>query len=313
MPIRNVGTLLEQIVVVEAARLVLSIVPERKTVDFLNCFAMPPFSAWTQHDNDPGYSDQDLQHLEDTDEIEDATSYPGLLRACLLTHQGGPNVALMVGLLASLQGRRLKMWLNDLADERVHYANAVEDLQNTANLVAAMSPPNSTIPTVEVCGEPYPDSLTRLRETLDSWQNSEPAGARLGFLDPMKYAVSRDDAAFNHTTRKDHREWLGKLGGTPSLPVLSAHFTGNRNQPVLANELHSMSQDGFERGYLLSIEFRHNYYAVVVNVVGDVAQAVALADRLETSICQAWGQWYTAVAGRRSPCSLVTTRRIKRD
>jgi hypothetical protein len=312
MPIRNVGTLLEQMVVVEAARLLFDCSPQGGATDFTNSFAMPPFSAWKDSGNDSGFSEEDLRRLVATDEIEDATSYPALLRTCLLANRGGPNTSMLVGLLAVLKGRRLRMWLNDLADERAHYIGAANDLRNTESLIRSISPPGATIPTVEISSEPYPDSLAGLVEALGRWQEAEPAVARLGFLDPMKYTVSRDRAAFNHTTRVDHREWLGILGSTPSLPVLSAHFTGNNNQPVLANELHSMSQDGFERGYPLSIEFRHNYYAVVVNVIGDVEQANDLADRLEDSVCQTWGQWYTAIADRPLPCSLVTTRRIRR-
>src|SRR5262249_45705971 len=70
----------------------------------------------------------------------------------------------------------------------------------------------------------------------------------------------RATSSFDHTAGEDHCKWLGILGGAPSRPILSAHFRGNRNQPDLANELSSMSQDGFEKGYPLSIEFRHSYY-----------------------------------------------------
>ena len=47
MPILNAGTIVENIALIESARLVFEEAPNTKEpVEFVNSFAMPPFTPW---------------------------------------------------------------------------------------------------------------------------------------------------------------------------------------------------------------------------------------------------------------------------
>jgi len=57
MPIQNVGTLLENLVVTEATLALLPLCNELAPFEFLNSFAMPPCTPWVPHSqNDLGPS-----------------------------------------------------------------------------------------------------------------------------------------------------------------------------------------------------------------------------------------------------------------
>ena len=56
MPIRNTATLLENIVLVEAFRLLLELSEADRPIEFVNAFAMPPLSPWHDGNGDKGFS-----------------------------------------------------------------------------------------------------------------------------------------------------------------------------------------------------------------------------------------------------------------
>ena len=51
MPIRNMGTLLENLVLLEAFRLLSASSPS-SPLEFANSFAMPPLAPWIDHSHD---------------------------------------------------------------------------------------------------------------------------------------------------------------------------------------------------------------------------------------------------------------------
>ncbi|MGB6175518.1 MAG: hypothetical protein WBF43_04075, partial [Methylocella sp.] len=64
MPIRNVGTLLENLVVTEAGLALLrKCCHDRTPFDFVNSFAMPPCSPWRPHHHDGGFDAATLERV----------------------------------------------------------------------------------------------------------------------------------------------------------------------------------------------------------------------------------------------------------
>ena len=62
MPIQNVGTLLENLVVVEAASHLLTRCADTgATLEFVNAFAMPPLSEWRPNAQNAGFNDRVLR------------------------------------------------------------------------------------------------------------------------------------------------------------------------------------------------------------------------------------------------------------
>src|SRR6266849_3067455 len=80
MPIRNVATRLENIVLVEAARLLLGETESEQVVEFVNPFAMPPLSAWQDHERDRGFAEVHLARRD----------HGGSLRRTITPVRGAP-------------------------------------------------------------------------------------------------------------------------------------------------------------------------------------------------------------------------------
>ena len=159
-----------------------------------------------------------------------------------------------------------------------------------------------------ICGQAYPASLDHLQETLAAWSRNQPCAARLGFLDPMKYTVN--PGAFNHTSSVDYRRWLEILAAGTEGPIISVHFTANQNHPILNQELASMLSDGYSQDYD-SIQFRHDYFAVVVSIRGQGDETLELMRRLETNVSEAWSDWFDVVANEvPSPLTSIVVRRL---
>src|SRR5438309_480875 len=131
MPIRNMGTLLENIVLVEAMRLIHRDATPDYPIEFLNSFAMPPLSEWGAHPVASGFNAAHLTHLRTSPQPVPQDSYQGLLWSCLQqppSNPGtrGPNGALLCALLAHHLRAPLRLWLNDIPNG--HYGNALPDL-----------------------------------------------------------------------------------------------------------------------------------------------------------------------------------------
>ncbi len=308
MPIRNIGGLLENIVLVEAFRLLDAIVPEGDVIDFANSFAMPPLSPWKEHTNNRGFTKECLDSLSTKVETTGWSDYLRLMRRWAEGDTAqGPSGGLLVSMAAIDSKRPLRLWLNDLPDndDQQHYPGAIlqlTDLPRTANELMA----REIVLVPVICDVPYPTSLEHLKLTIAEWTSKRASAARLGFLDPNKYSIK--DREYNQTSRADHRSWLRLLDDNAEGPIVSLHFTGNPRGPVaLSHELYSMFRDGVECGYEV-IEFRHNKYAVVVHIKCSSPTTRTLLERLERSVDDAWRNWYERV-GEDDPSPLYSTRK----
>jgi len=114
MPILNAGTIVENIALIESARVVFEEPPNTKEpVEFVNSFAMPPFTPWR------GPGDYLLNAgliLADVQKPGSDTTHSGLFATCCAPNPAqGPSGALLVGLLALRMGVPMRFWLNDLS------------------------------------------------------------------------------------------------------------------------------------------------------------------------------------------------------
>src|SRR4051812_679769 len=107
MPMRNMGTLLENVVLVEALRAMLE-ADQRSVAQFANAFAMPPLSEWREHALGRCFAREGHLLLAAGERPEPGT-YADLMWHCL-QHRGdaGPNGALLCAALAAREGRRLR-------------------------------------------------------------------------------------------------------------------------------------------------------------------------------------------------------------
>lgn len=299
MPIRNMGTLLENLVLLEAFRLLSASSPS-SPLELANSFAMPPLAPWIDHSHDACFSAEQLRRLGRSEPPE-PRSYAGLLWACLQQPPKqpgtvGPNGALLCTLLAAQQGTALRLWLNDVPEG--HYGNALPGLgaiaKDVRSLLGRSLPPGSEVVT---CSTAYPDSLQQgadsLRSVLAGWPDG--ASARLGFLDPMRYRVS--DPVPGETSSSDHRLWLRLLAAGFGRPVVAVHFTGHRDWARLRPEVEEIRMDAAAEGYVAALTSSWAHYhvlALVRDPAGDGA-AFDFARKLEANLEEEWRAWCAAV------------------
>jgi hypothetical protein len=314
MPIRNMGTLLENVVLVEAMRAFAQANPS-SPIDFLNSFAMPPLSGWCPHRTASGFSAAQLNALQVGQQPTPPESYQGMLWSCLQQPPGqpgilGPNGAILCRMLALLLRCPIRLWLNDIPNG--HYGNALPGL-TTINAIAQQVLALPATPSSEtlVCGEPWPDSLTHptessLTHTLTAW--TQPAHARIGFLDPTRYRIS--NGLGGETDSFSHRQWLLLLASDDACPVISVHFTGHNHWPTLRSELQSMHEDGVATGYPHTLVACHSYYHVVCNIRSPKGPEAthALAVTLKQMVQAAWTSWFQTIRRHAAAALVVEVR-----
>jgi hypothetical protein len=306
MPIQNIGTLLENIVLLEAARALMSCTQGRLAL--LNAFTMPPLGPWREaakYEYQGGFSDAILDHVAAIG-TPAADSYVAFLQRCLRYDRTlGPSGALLVALMGHAAGRKMEMWLNDLADPHSHYPGTVGGLQDFLGTLATLGTAGSTSDRPRVCTVPYPLSLEEMTTSLSEMAEA-PLGGLLGFLDPNCY--NRDVRDGPQTSSKDHREWLERLSRA-AVPTLAVHFTSKRDTPTLLADVGALHVDGQDAGYSRSRAFKHSTYVVSVNAFHpsgvDAAQELLVA--LSDGVVGAWKVWYRdAVRRSRGPAALGT-------
>jgi hypothetical protein len=295
MPIQNVGTLLENLVVTEAARAVVDLCRDQDTpFEFLSALAMPPRSRWVPHKQNPGFDDAVLDKVRDTDNLAlpDA-AYPHLLQANLRADRTqGPNAALLV--LGALGDTRqaCRMWLNDVPNG--HYGDAIPQLRQIHALATSAYGANSIAVDrldVRVSDIAYPDSLADLVDALKEWDGVARAGARLGFLDPMRYRIHGRQNA--ETSSEDHRRWLAQLAFEGH--TVAVQFTGHSDNPSLERELCALHEDSLAEGYLTSRCFKRQHYAVFfASRCAIPEESEKMAADLEHHVQRAWNSWCRA-------------------
>jgi hypothetical protein len=295
MPIQNVGTLLENVVITDASFALLALCREGTPLEFVNSFAMPPLSPWRPHSQTAGFDDATLDRVRDArdSELPPFASYARLLRTNLRSDRGqGPNAGLLVAAASLQAGVSCRMWLNDIRCG--HYGDAIpqlEQIENLARTIYNIKEDNRVGLSVNVSDVAYPRSIKCLAETLRQWRSH--AIARLGFLDPLRYRFHGRKEA--ETSSKDHREWLAAI----AFKGLSCavQFTANSNQnpdqfDSLERNLRSLHDDAIAEGYGASRVFQRQHYAVFLatrSLVPNEADRV-VAD-IEARVQRTWDSW----------------------
>ncbi len=281
MPIQNVGTLIENLVVTEAAAVLLDCVAPGQSLGFATAFAMPPLSEWRPHNQAVGMSTNALQGIRNS---SGGTDFLEVMRACLLhSVEEGPSGTLLVGLLAALRGKQLQVWANDI--EEGHYGNAIPALEQLEATVRNILPSSGASLKMSVCSTPYPDSINDLKEAIARWRPE--VDVVLGFLDPMRYV--REPRGGPYTSSPDHRQWLRALR-SPRVS-LAVQFTGNSDYHSLSAELSALRSDLEEMGFPFSIEVRRQHYVVSVG-----SRTPDLLDLVEAKTRSSWNAWCNHVS-----------------
>lgn len=263
MPRSNLGTLLENIVVLEAARLGLTTLPGQSAMSFASSFAMPPLTQtvatrkeaarYTTFNNAsvtelsrhpiPGGSLKQFISLcranlpgvpvcgYRTTTAED-TVYPA----------GGPNGALLAAMLACQLGRTIHLWLNDdggrYGEVPPATPNSLSESPRTLAHAGALVG-GTACGTVTHTADRFPDTIADLRAWLDRPPASD-CPVRVGFLDPDTYLGEKASVS-----PEQHQYWLTSLAAGCDR-VLSVLFfscrdrgTGHVNRNRLVAEFHA--------------------------------------------------------------------------
>jgi hypothetical protein len=163
----------------------------------------------------------------------------------------GPNAALLVAGASLKRGVSCRMWLNDIRDG--HYGDAIPLLEETdalANAIYGVEQGATRTFSLCVSEANYPDSIIELAKVLDDWHPR--GGARLGFLDPMRYRIQGRRRA--ETSSEDHRQWLRRIAFEGF--TCAVQFTGHCDHPSLERELCSLHDDAVAEGYTASRAFK---------------------------------------------------------
>jgi hypothetical protein len=304
MPRLNHGTLLENLVVLEFAR-VLTRRPEA-TVEFACSLAMPSLSqCWhrTQQEpaNNPRFNAGVMANLMNGDFAVGArTSYSALLRDCLtnapslpvvpyaltdgiqLCDYEGPNGALLAALLTMSQGQSIRIWSNDLADNRARYRGAP---MRDASTECPRTTEYAAAPGVDwFCGQEFPDSIP----AMAAWCGR--CAIRIGFLDPDSY-VAAGAPEPGQVDSSAHSQWLTNLHRdaemTAGITFFASQYAPGR--PALIAVFHHDAR----RDYPRSVVFCHGNYMVGVKLRCHETDHIK---GIINSVRDAWGSWSEIVS-----------------
>ena len=265
---------------------------------------MPPCTPWCPHLHDRGFDADTLRRVCTATDSALLQGYAGLLRANLRSNdERGPNAALLVAGAALQTGAPCRMWLNDIRNG--HYGDAIPQLKKieaTARAIYEIEDDNRTSLQSMSRTLHIPNSMVDLASVLREWKPA--ATARLGFLDPMHYRMR--DRRPAETSSADHRCWLAliALDGL----TCAVQFTGNRIQPRLERDLHSLHDDAVAEGYTASRAFKRQNYVTFRALRSPVSEEPErIAAEIEERVRREWDSWRKAFACRR-PWQLKTYR-----
>ena len=306
MPRLNYGTLLENIVVLESARICLDGLTVESPLGFASAFAMPPLTqCWCkpgEEVSNPEFNHVFLQRVAKQDNpsqsLQQFWSLSIRNRPNLPVHpfdlqypdhsyeSAGPNGALLAAMLGAQRNRAIHLWINDNAERygTVRQAAGVEpDTLTGAGLLVGLQATGSTSDVIGL----FPSTIARLTDWLAKG-SGRGTTVRVGFLDPDNYAEGQ-----TQVSPADHQHWLRVLA-KDSTHVLSATFSGcqNRGPGNLARNqrLASFHKDEVAL-YPLSIVFEYGNFQTGVKVRwpdGSIRQVVA---ELRRCVEAAWCGW----------------------
>jgi hypothetical protein len=246
MPRVNSGTLLENIVVLEATRLYLDTSSEGEPLAFASAFAMPALTQCWSKAGDIGRDAFDLSYLQQmAARPHPPQTLQDLWSRCIINRPqfpiqsnrdlhggevtakfGGPNGALLASMLAAQRGRRIHVWVNDDGGRYGAAApTAVQDIVVQAGVLVGAHGAGDT----EVVSGTFPRTLPHLAEWFLR-PEVQSARVRIGLLDPDNYVEG-----VTTVSRDNHTHWLEALALTcdHALSILFGacrnHGTANRN------------------------------------------------------------------------------------
>lgn len=313
MPRLNYGTLLENLVVLEASRLCLGRTEGEQCLAFASAFAMPPLTQTWSGGNDATYCarfnetalTQLSQQAHQTGTLAEFISlcrantpalpvcpYRPLQTDGPLT--GGPNGALLAAMLTAARKRRIHMWLNDDGGRygEVHPATPSTQSETPLTLAHAGALVNEDVTgagTVTPTFELFPGTIDELVDWLGTSPVQE-APIRVGFLDPDNYT-----GAGAAVSRAQHSQWLTALA-TGCSRVLSIMFFSIQLHSDISNRLTSFHQDSVE-AYPKSLVFRstnrvpigNSFVGVKIRWPSETIEAVV--SELREAVSGAWDGW----------------------
>lgn len=295
MPFQNTGTLLENLTLVAATRLLFS--TTEGPLDVASAFSMPPLTVWRRAeryaDASPLFTIQQLDAVARTAPDAAPDTYRALLHQCLAYDRlRGPNGALLIGLLAAHHGRPLRAWVEDTDAASAHYGPTQSHLEALGTYVSTISRPahGSPFRALVATDTPFPECLRELRAQLTTWMRDRPAAARLGYLDPNVYAPHA--ASGPRTSSASHRRWLQALRKEAPDWAVSVHFSSNRDVRTHLQHLAHLHADAQHAGYTVSRTYRHQAHTTTVSVhSADADEALRYADALDAAVQADWAQW----------------------
>lgn len=226
MPRANVGTLLENIVLVETTKYLLNRTTNGSVIDFVNSFAMPPLSEWRLKNSDYGLDGMALDRVSTLRDLD--IDYTSLMSACTgYDSTRGPNGALLVNMILCISNRVGRFWLNDAPDEEMRYTNEPFCLSELNAAAASVLRSKSSLSEIASCQRYFPESMDDLESQLEVWRK-QPAVARIGYLDPDMYSTTRAEPDSPHTDSESVRRFLQlffEKDSTGQSPVCTSRHT----------------------------------------------------------------------------------------
>jgi hypothetical protein len=312
MPRLNYGTLLENVVSLEVARLGFDRSADDEALAFATAFAMPPLTqCWarsmTEQNNSPAFNNAFLSQLaagQNTPQslreawaicISNTPAVPVCrLRVAqpdnCLYNSGGPNGALLAAMLAAQRTREIHVWVNDdggrYGEVPLALPSSQSEVPNTlargAVLVGAQA--NGT-----AMYEPgmFPGTIPGLQAWLAQGAGNTTT-VRVGFLDPDNYAEGQ-----TQVTRDQHQRWLHILANncerTFSAMFFSCHNRGTGN--AARNQRLAWFHDDEVGLYPRSLVFEYGNHQTGVKIRWPADLIGQVAAELRRRIQAAWHEW----------------------
>jgi len=301
MPKANIGSLLENIVLFEAIKLLIAY-KSVAVVDFINPFAMPPLSNWsdaTDHSLSENTRKRVWYQLKKESEI-------AKLFEKLYDHDKdlGPSGSLLAALLLKQNELTGRFWLNDLPsdDQYLRYPDPPVDLGDVESAACKILKREKPADwwDIEICREPFPDSLTQLKNTLQTWNRSNGAQIRIGYLDPDSYTTNDPNPEQAQTDRESVKSFLQHLsqdfeGEIACVKYLYGTTTERRHE--LTKDLRTV---GAETSYEFT-SFGSGNHMAVVHYKGNQEN---FFEGLTQAVRGTWHDWTKYVQHRVKPYEL---------
>ena len=267
MPRRNLGTLLENIVLFETVRLLTDSCSAGSVVEFVNSFVMPPLSNWGDRENDKSLTPGTLERMGHRPKYRNEFSEVYRLLYDF-SEERGPSGALLAALVlkrSSLVGR---YWLNDLADDhpKLRYKDEPTGLAQVETVASEVLKTKSEDWSISTCRVPYPDSFEHLRTTLQDWAKLESPVARVGYLDPDDYVIPNRNSEKAHTDPSSVGTFLRLLKSDFDGPVGSVHFLFGQKPEKRQELIESLYSVGYEQGYAMVHFISGNYVLSLIHI-----------------------------------------------